>query len=205
MSLSGDRITLVGLVKIELPTRTIRLCDGGFVYFGGEKYTGEDEVFGSIGAVDELEAAMGDAAEDARLVLLPPEDTAPAVLKNKAYQNARARFWMGGLDADGKTVSSAEQLMDGLLDYTVLKIKEKSRQLEIAFIGRAEKLFLRQEGNSMNPRFHQSIWPGEKGLNNVGAKLTIAWGVGSPRGVVGYGGGSYGGGSGGGFGTVQLQ
>lgn len=205
MSLSGDRITLVGLVKIELPTRTIRLCDGGFVYFGGEKYTGEDEVFGSIGAVDELEAAMGDAAEDARLVLLPPKDTAPAVLKNKAYQNSRARFWMGGLDADGKTVSSAEQLMDGLLDYTVLKIKEKSRQLEIAFIGRAEKLFLRQEGNSMNPRFHQSIWPGEKGLNNVGAKLTIAWGVGSPRGVVGYGGGSFGGGAAGGFGAVQLQ
>lgn len=205
MSLSGDRITLVGLVKIELPERTIRLCDGAFVYFGGEKYVSEDPVFGSIGAVDELEAAMGDAAEDARLVFRPREQSTPAELKNKAHQNSRARFWMGGLDADGKTVSSAEQLMDGLVDFTVLRYRDKARELEVSFIGRAEKLFLRQEGNTLNPRFHQSIWPGEKGLNNVGAKLTIAWGVGSPRGVSSFGGGSFGGGSAGGFGAVQMQ
>lgn len=204
MSLSGDRITLVGLVKIELPIRTLRICDGGFVYFGGEKYTGQDDVFGTIGAVDEFEAAMGDAAEDGRLVFNPPDATAPGVLKNKLYQNARARFWMGGLDADGKTISSAEQLMDGLVDYTVLRRAQGSRTLEMTFIGRAEKLFLRQEGNSLNPRFHQSIWPGEKGLDNTGSKLTIAWGVGSPRGIAGFGGGG-GGAGGGGFGVAPVQ
>lgn len=204
----ADTITLVGFCKIELPSRTLRICDGAFCYFAGEKYTSEDEVFGSIGAVDEFEASMGDAAEDARLVFRPPAETAPSAIKSRAFQNSRARFWMGEIDTDGKTIINADQLMDGLVDFTVLRLGENSRELEMAFIGRAEKLFLRQEGNSLNPRFHQSIWPGEKGLNNTGAMITIAWGVGSPRGVTSLGGVS--GGAGGGAGqfatpVVQFQ
>tara|TARA_B110001454_G_C12668559_1_gene412684 strand:+ start:633 stop:1250 length:618 start_codon:yes stop_codon:yes gene_type:complete len=201
---SAETITLVGLCKIELPTRTLRICDGAFCYFGGEKYVSEDDVFGSIGAIDEFEAAMGDATEDARLVFNPPAETAPSAIKSKAFQNSRARFWMGDLDVDGKTIINADQLMDGLVDYTVLRLGDNSREVEMAFIGRAEKLFLRQEGNTLNPRWHQSIWPGEKGLDNTGSKITVAWGVGSPRGVTGYGGG-YGGGGGGNFGAGMVQ
>jgi hypothetical protein len=33
MSFDAPNIMLAGLVKIELPDQTIRLCDGGFVYF----------------------------------------------------------------------------------------------------------------------------------------------------------------------------
>ncbi|MFN3819953.1 hypothetical protein [Blastomonas sp.] len=205
---SAETSTLVGLCKIELPTRTLRICDGAFCYFGDEKYTSEDEVFGAIGAIDEFEAAMGDAAEDARLVFNPPAETQAAAIKSKAFQNSRARFWMGDLDADGKTIINPDQLMDGLVDYTVLRFADNSRVVEMAFIGRAEKLFLKQEGNSLNPRWHQSIWPGEKGLNNTGSKITIAWGVAGARGITSYGGGGGGSGGGlfgGGFGQVQFQ
>lgn len=199
MTLVGDTITLVAFCKIELPTRTLRLCDGGFIYFAGEKYTSEDDVFGSIEQVDEFEAALGDSAEDARLVFLPDVDAAPGQLKNKAFQNSRARFWMGGLDSDGKTVSNPDQLMDALVDFTILRHIENGRELEMAFIGRAEKLFLAQEGNSLNPRWHKSVWPGERGLDNTGSRITIAWGVGSPRGVVGGGFSGGMGGTGGSF------
>lgn len=197
MSFAGDNIHLVGFCKIELPTRTLRICDGGFCYFAGEKYEAEDSVFGSIAGIDELEASLGDAAEDAKLVFAPPAETAAQAINSKTFQNSRARFWMGVIGPDGKTVITAEQLMDALVDYTVLRSRQSGRELEMSFIGRPEKLFLRQEGNSLNPRFHKSIWPGERGLDNVGTKLTVAWGVGSPRGVSsgGGGGGGVGGGS----------
>lgn len=195
MSLTGDNIHLIGFCKIDLPTRTLRICDGGFCYHAGQKYEADDALFGSIAGIDELEASLGDAAEDAKLVFLPPADAAARDINSKAFQNSRARFWMGAIAADGKTVTHAELLMDALVDYTVLRSRQSGRQLEMAFIGRPEKLFLRQEGNSLNPRFHKSIWPGERGLDNVGAKLTVAWGVGSPRGVVGGGGGAGGGGA----------
>jgi hypothetical protein len=184
MTLAAETITLIGLVKIELPDGDVRLCDGGFCYFGGEKYTSEDPIFGSIAAVDELEAALGDSAEDAQIVFNPADDATPAQLSSKAFQNARARFWMGKLDTDGKTVVNAEQLMDGLVDFTVLRLRQGSREIEMSFIGRAEKLFLRQEGNTLDPRFHKSVWPGEKGLDNAtGARITVAWGVGGARGI----------------------
>lgn len=201
----SDTITLVGFCKIELPTRTLRMCDGAFCYFDGEKYTSEDDLFGSIAAVDEFEAALGDAAEDARLVFMPHIDAAPGALKSKAFQNSRARFWMGEIGSDGKSIENADQLMDALVDYVSLRIGEGTRELEMAFIGRPEKLFLRQEGNSLNPRFHQSIWPGEKGLDNTGSKITIAWGVASARGVVGGGGFSSGSSGGAGFGTMSVM
>lgn len=195
MSFAGDKIHLIAFCKVELPTRTLRICDGGFMYFGGEKYEADDAVFGSIAAVDEFEAALGDAAEDAKLVFLPPAETAASEINRKEFQNSRARFWMGVVGSDGKTVTTAEQLMDALVDFTVLRLRQSGRELEMSFISRPEKLFLRNEGNSLNPRFHKSIWPGEKGLDNTGAKQTVAWGVGSPRGVASGGGIGTGGGS----------
>lgn len=208
MAFEGDNIHLVGFCKIELPTRTLRICDGGFIYFNGEKYEAEDAVFGSIAAIDEFESALGDAAEDAKLVFLPPATTVASTINRKQFHLSRARFWMGQIGADGKTVTTAEQLMDALVDYTVLRLRQSGRELEMSFIGRPEKLFLRNEGNTLNPRFHKSVWPGEKGLDNTGAKLTVAWGVGSPRGVASAGGGGAGG-TGGGFGfatpTVREQ
>ena len=205
MSFAGDNIHLVAFCKIELPTRTLRICDGGFCYFNGEKYESEDEVFGSIAAVDEFEAALGDAAEDAKIVFLPPQDTLASEINRKQFQNSRARFWMGVIGGDGKTVTTAEQLMDALVDFTVLRLRQSGRELEMSFIARPEKLFLRQEGNSLNQRFHKSVWPEEKGLDNVGAKLTVAWGVGSPRGVTGGGGAVGGGGSGFGIGGGRVD
>lgn len=206
MSFAGDNIHLIAFCKIELPTRTLRICDGGFMYFGGEKYEAEDAVFGSIAAVDELEAALGDAAEDAKIVFLPPATTAASEINRKQFHLSRARFWMGVIGSDGKTVTTAEQLMDALVDYTVLRLRQSGRELEMSFIGRPEKFFLRNEGNSLNPRFHKSVWPGEKGLDNTGAKQTVAWGVGSPRGVSGGGGlGGIGGGGSFNFGSPTVR
>ncbi len=194
MSFAGDFIHLIGFCKIELPTRTLRMCDGGFCYFGGEKYTSEDDVFGSISAVEELDAALGDAAEDARIVFAPKASATPGQINSPYFQNSRARFWMGVIGSDGKTVTHAEQLMDALVDYTVLRLRQSGRELEMVFIGRPEKLFLRQEANSLNPRFHKTVWPGERGLDNAtGARISVAWGVSSPRGVSSGGGAGAGG------------
>lgn len=184
MSFAGDFIHLIGFCKIELPGRTLRMCDGGFCYFGGEKYTSEDDIFGSIAAVDEFEAALGDSAEDAKIVFMPKAQALASEISSPAFQNSRARFWMGTIGSDGKTVIASEQLLDALVDFTTLRLRQSGRELEMSFIGRPEKLFLRQEGNTLDPRFHKSVWPGERGLDNAtGARITVAWGVGAARGV----------------------
>lgn len=56
-ALKGRNPTLVHLVRIELPDRTIRLVDGsGYVVWGSETFTGKDSTLGVI-------AGFGDFTE----------------------------------------------------------------------------------------------------------------------------------------------
>jgi hypothetical protein len=107
------------------------------------------------------------------------------------------RFWLGELDTDGKTVISAELMADMLVD-TIDRVigADGSVTLELGLIGRAEKLFLVNEGNVCSERHHKSVWVGENGFNNCTDTVQpIAWGVASaPSGT--FGGGSGGGGGG---------
>jgi hypothetical protein len=59
------------------------------------------------------------------------------------------------------------------------------------FVSRLERLFSINEGNSLSPRFHKTVWPGELGEDNAtGVGVAVAWGVeGAPRGSTYSGGG----------------
>ena len=96
--------------------------------------------------------------------------------------DARLRTWAGELDADGKTVSTAELLDDLLVDtYEQLIGARGSRLLELGFISRTERFFLRNEGNVCSSPFHQSIYPGERGFDNCTDKVGYrAWGALAP-------------------------
>lgn len=49
-----SRIGMIGLCKIELPSATVRLTDGGFIQWGAETFTSKDAVFGTIASIEEL-------------------------------------------------------------------------------------------------------------------------------------------------------
>jgi hypothetical protein len=188
-------LSLVGLLKIEFPTRTVRLCDGGFITFGGETYTSADDVFGNIASLEPLSEGIGDEVPALELTLQPPSTTATADLSQPGFQQARARFWIAEFNPEtGQIVGTPDLTFEGQIDQTSVRIARGERSLSIVIVSTAERLFERNIGNTLSPTFHKSIWPGELGHDNaIGLKVPIAWGVAGPVRAFGSGAGGSGG------------
>lgn len=199
MSWDADRILLAGLIEIQLPTRTLRFCDGGFVFFRGEKFQSVDPEFGGISGFDGIEETIGDEAPGAKLTFVPAKNAAAVALSQPAYQLAPIRIWMVEVDPQtGVAIdATAELLADALLDTTEIIRDRGVRELQMELIAAAERLMTVNEGNTLSARFHKSVWPGELGMDNAtGVGSPVAWRVKSPpRGS--SSGGGYGGGGGG--------
>ncbi|MFN3387434.1 MAG: hypothetical protein ACK40O_00770, partial [Allosphingosinicella sp.] len=156
-----SRIMLAGLIEITLPDRTLRLCDGGFVYFKGEKFASEDPLFGTIGEAEAVEESVGDDAPAWTMTFLPKSTAAATELSQPGHQNSHIRGWLVEVDpvtgiADE---ASAELVSDMLLDTTELIPGRDGRRLEVGMISWCERLFTINEGNTLNARFHKTIWP----------------------------------------------
>jgi hypothetical protein len=183
-----DTIGLVGLMKMELPTATITYSDGGFFSFAGDDYTSSDAVFGTIGSLEPISESVGGTLPAFQMTFLPNSSAAAADISQPGFQNSRVRFWLGEFNpATGLIIGTPDLLFDGQVDRPVLVLGRGKRVLEIDIVTRVERLFLRDEGNSLTPSFHKSIWPGELGHDNaIDLELPLAWGVASPpRGTTG--------------------
>lgn len=204
MAFEGRVIHPVAFAKIEFPDGDARICDGGFCYFGGEKYTGKDPVWGALSEVQPIEEGTGDMAPGGQMTFLPNPETPATTLNSRLNQNSRFRVWFGEIGADGKTVENAELLLDGLIDTTMVRVGRGQLFVDVTWIARADKLFSINEGNTLSPTFHKRLWPGELGLDNAnGAQRSSAWGTESPsRGTVSF---SSGGGGLVGVGVLAIQ
>lgn len=207
MAANDLSITLVCLMKLELVEgHTARFCDGGFLDFASdgetERYESEDPVFGSIMSPGEHEVGFGDRAERGVIGFAPPESAAMADWYGDHLLDARLRTWAGELGGDGKSVVDAVQLDDLLVDtYEQTIGAGGNRVLELGFISRGDKVFLRNEGNVASERFQKSLFPNEDGFNNcTDVPTTLAWGALAPSNgsTVRGGGGARPGGAGGG-------
>lgn len=182
MAFEAQKTMVAGLVEIQLPSKTLRLCDGGFVYKDGQKFESADEDFGSIESVDNLVDGVGDEAPAGRFTFLPASAAAAATLSQPSYQNSPILIWQAEVnEATGQVVGTPELLLNALLDTTELRLSRGRRLLEMGFITASERLFLINGGNVLSPRYHKSVWPGETGLDNAtGVGLSVAWGVEAP-------------------------
>ncbi len=185
-----NRIAFVGLIKIEFPGHTVRLCDGGFMEFDGETYRSTDSVFGALGGIEGLSEGVGEEVPVFELTLLPPGTTPAEDLSQPGYQTARARFWIGEYDVDAGTLNATPDLQfEGQLDQTTLNFGRGERTLALSIVSTTARLLERNIGNSLNPSWHKSIWPGETGHDNAtGLGRNVAWGVEAPPTI--YSGGS---------------
>lgn len=191
-------LALIGLLKIELPDATVRLCDGGFVVFEGETYRSTDEVFGGIGSLQPLTEGIGEEIPALELTLNPAGASAPADLSQPGFQKSSVRLWVGEMDIDaGTLVGDPDLLFFGQIDQSVLRVGRSTRDLAMTIVSTLERLFMRNEGNSLSPVFHKSVWSGETGHDNAtGLTVPVAWGVEKSRGASSAGGASGGGGFG---------
>jgi hypothetical protein len=186
MALTDNVILLAGLMEIVFPSRTVRLCDGGYLTFEGNSYTSSDAVLGTIGSVDGVTDAIGDEAASGRLTFLPPEGADLSTVRAADAQASTITFWLAEVSAaTGAIIGTPESLFYGMID-TVKTVSERgSRRVEIEFVDAAERLFMVREGNVLSPRFHKTMWPGELGFDHAtGSPEQVAWGTSSAtRGV----------------------
>lgn len=177
-------VKLAGLMKMSLRDgRTIRLCDGGFVRAdvgaGVETFLSRDDVFGVIGSMETFTEGVGDEVPAFTLTFLPSSTAALTEISAPGMQGSVTRFWTVELNADTDVPVDAPDLMfDGQIDQTIPRIGRGKRELDIGFVSTAERLFAGNEGNSLNPIFHKSIYPGELGEDNAtGLGTAVAWGT----------------------------
>lgn len=177
-----ETVSLTGLLKIELPTATVRLCDGGFFTWAGETYRGRDPLYGVITSVEGLEEGVGDEIPALDLEFAPPGTVAPGGLSQPGFQQSRVRLWVADYDPEtGLIVGDPEPEYDGMLDQTTLRVGRQERALATSIVPTAERLFQRNIGNSLSSAHHKKLWPGELGHDNAtGLKVSAAWGVASP-------------------------
>jgi hypothetical protein len=175
-----DVIGLTGLMKMELRDgRVIRLCDGDFFYIGTELYSSKDETFGVIGSMETFSEGVGDEVPGFKLTFLPASTAAASEISAPGMQGSRTRFYIAEYDVATRVIiGEPDQQFDGQIDKTTLRIGRGKRELDIEFVSTAERLFSMNEGNSLNPRFHKLVNPGEKGEDNAtGLGVGRAWGT----------------------------
>lgn len=177
------RVALVGLMQMDLPGRTVRLCDGGVIRWGINSFTAKDAVYGSVGGFEELKEGVGDELPALDLTLIPPGSSAAATINSGANQGARVRFWIAEYDiATGAVTGTPNLQFDGQLDNTVLTTGDSRRELSVTVTPTADRLLMRSEGNSLSPAFHKAVWPGELGHDDAnGLTQYKAWGAENPK------------------------
>lgn len=188
-----DRVTLCGLIKIEMPSHTILISDGGFVSYAGETYQSEDSLFGVISGF-EINGTAPDQAPGGKITFLTRSANAAAQLVAPGFQTSKLSIWLAEINEATATVIGTPIILTlAQLDRGIISETMRSREVALEFVSLGERLMTINEGNSLNGTFHKRIFAGELGLDNaIGMGVTVAWGASAaPRGVDygDYGGG----------------
>lgn len=176
MSFDLENIYTATLIKVELPAKTLRICDGGFVIFENEVYESEDLDFGTLSAGESIAEGEGDQAPSASLSFIPNSNAALETLSHPSMQMSPVKITQVAIV--GGAVVASLLLFDGVIDTPILTISQQERHLEMSLISDTDRFFLIYEGNRMSQENHQRRWPGELGHNNMsGVERDVAWGT----------------------------
>lgn len=188
--LEAEAPLLFGAIEIELPSYTIRLVDGSAeVVIDGDTYSGEDATFGTIDRIDAINESMDQEAPEISVSFLPPDDAAAADLASSAMQGATVRIMLGALDPEtGLVIGDVEQLFLGEVDVPTIERSQGRRSVTFTVVSVFERLFEIREGERASDGWHQSIWPGQLGLEFMtGTVKTLYWGAKRPvANTIGY-------------------
>lgn len=184
MALDAPVFWQASLCEIELPDRTVRLCDAAFVNWPARGiFRSFDSELGVMDNVTAMSESVGDEAPQGVLTLLPPPGVAMADLFLPETQGKSILFWLAEVSPEtGQVVGTPHQIFSGLID-TLKLTGGKRRSVDITFMSDAERLFHIRQGNVLSHPWHQRHFPGETGLKHAtGTQTTVPWGTSAPRG-----------------------
>ena len=179
---AARRVRVAALLHIEMPGHDIRLVDGsGVVSFDGQLFTGSDAVFGSWDQIDELTEEVGDSAPGIIVTLIPPAAIATADVAAAAMQGARVRVWIAVVDDDtGAVLPDPILQFEGEVDVATPELDRGERRVRYEIASVFDRLLEPDEGIRLSSGHHQSIFPTEKGFDQMtGTTLEKIWGPGS--------------------------
>lgn len=184
-ALQGDAPLLFFAVEIILPGPVnIRLLDGpGFLTINGNTFTGDDATYGTLGGGQAFDDGVGDTSPHLSLTILPPTNAAAAALASASNQGSQVSVWFGVIDrATGLVIGTPDLMFVGEIDVGVLKVGLNQRSVDLDIASVWDRFFDTDEGILLNNSWHQSVWPGELGLEYItDIQLQIPWGQDGPR------------------------
>lgn len=211
-ALSTGRAMLTALFQFDLPSGTRRLLLGGTeVSWDGHTWVGDDPTIGAIDAPDDVREDMSGEAPNTSISIRISPTADRNDIAGPQVQLSPFKMWLAALELDVnkhlQVVPDPELLFDGFLDQATINLDKGRDDVDYTIISAFDYFFEDSEGQRLNGQFHQSIWPGELGLDNVtGVTKKIYWGAYGPTGT-GSGGSSsiYAGAGGGGNGGFFLN
>jgi hypothetical protein len=198
---------LTWLLRLDLPSGGVYLNDGGVTVWGGNTYTAEHPVIGSLAQIGELTEGFGSQLPEQEIILAPPSNAALASLQAGAFARSAMRLWLAEYDADtGAVVGTPELRFAGRMDRVRQQFAFQQLQIVVSGVPETEVMLFSDDGNGLSASFHKQVYPGETGHDQAtGLVRPVTWGVESaaPRG--GVSGGGAGGGGGNGFGSDIFE
>lgn len=171
-------------VEIQTTVGVLRLLDGSSeVTFGGRTFRGEDPDYGSLAQVDAIEDGAGDEAPAVQVIINAPTTMAASQLASADMQSRPVLIWVGVINpVNGEVDGEPFLTFAGEVDMPTLRVGQGSRSVALDCVSIWERFFEDFEGVRLTNAFHQSVWPGELGLEFVtDVKRSLPWGSDSPR------------------------
>jgi hypothetical protein len=201
-AMKDGRIPKTAFYEIGLPDATrYMLLGSGEVQWGGHTYKGRDPTFGVIDAMEDLSESTEGVAPNSSFTIRPDASANRAVIAAPNVQLSPVKISLAAVTLDGSNhvvaVADPEELFNGFIDQATTNESKDQDEIDYTTISAFDFVFEASEGQRLNGAFHQMVWTGEKGLDNVtGVTKHIYWGALAPTGVAGSGGSSiYGGGA----------
>jgi hypothetical protein len=184
------------LLRLDLPSGTVYLSDGGVTVYGGNTYTAEHPTIGSIAQIGEVSEGFGAELPEQEIVFAPPSNAALAPLQAGAFARSAMRLWLAEFDpSTGAVVGTPDLRFAGRMDRVRQQFAFQQLQIVLSNVPETEVLLFSDDGNGLSAEFHKSLYSGETGHDQAsGLVKTVTWGVESARGGVNFGNGGFDGG-----------
>lgn len=184
------------LLRLDLPSGSVYLSDGGVTVWDGNTYTAAHPTLGGIAQIGEVTEGFGNTLPEQEIIFAPPSNAALAPLQAGAFSRSAMRLWLAEYNVDtGAVVGTPDLRFAGRMDRVRQQFAFQQLQIIVSGVPETEVLLFSDDGNGLSAEFHKSLYAGETGHDQAtGLVKTVTWGVESARRNVG-------GGSGGGGGT----
>lgn len=191
MSFSTDHIIIATLIKVQLPARTIHVCDGGQISFDGALYQSEDSEYGSLAAGSAISEGVDDQAPSAAITFFPNSNAAAETLTDPSLQWSPISIWVASVDGLTGQIIRAVGMFFGFIDVPTFRDGAEQRMIDMTLVSDTERFFIQNEANRLSQENHQRVHGlNELGLNNMtGVEYDVAWGTESRPGSVSTSGG----------------